>query len=69
MAGESGAERPAVAGSDGRTQDDLVRRVGISRPQLANALQGWFGLSDAVARHREVVALKDPRDGKVAASL
>lgn len=39
------------------TQDDLARRVGISRPQLANALQGRFGLSvEAAARLRSVVA-------------
>ena len=39
------------------TQDDLARLVGISRPQLANALQGRFGLSpDAAARLRAVVA-------------
>jgi putative DNA primase/helicase len=41
----------------GMTQDDLARRVGISRPQLANALQGRFGLSpDAAARLRAAVA-------------
>jgi transcriptional regulator with XRE-family HTH domain len=41
----------------GLTQEDLARRVGISRPQLANALQGRFGLSpDAAARLRAVVA-------------
>lgn len=39
------------------TQDDLARLVGISRPQLANALQCRFGLSpDAAARLRAVVA-------------
>ena len=39
------------------TQDDLARRVGISRPQLANALQGRFGLSaDAAIRLRAVVS-------------
>ncbi len=27
------------------TQEDAARRIGISRPQLANALQGRYGLS------------------------
>ena len=41
----------------GITQDDLARLVGISRPQLANAEAGRFGLSpDAVVRLRAVVA-------------
>ena len=31
------------------TQDALARQIGISRPQLANALQGRFGLSRSVA--------------------
>jgi AraC-like DNA-binding protein len=31
------------------TQDALARQIGISRPQLANALQGRFGLSRTAA--------------------
>ena len=30
-------------------QVDVARQIGISRPQLANALQGRFGLSAAAA--------------------
>jgi transcriptional regulator with XRE-family HTH domain len=31
--------------SAGITQEDAARRIGISRPQLANALQRRYGLS------------------------
>jgi putative DNA primase/helicase len=37
------------------TQDDLARRIGISRPQLANAEQGRFGLSPQAAARWLVV--------------
>lgn len=43
--------------ASGLRQDQLAERIGISRPQFANALQGRFGLSpDAAARLRAVVA-------------
>ena len=43
--------------TSGLRQDQAAERVGISRPQFANALQGRFGLSaDAAARLRAVVA-------------
>ncbi len=35
--------------SAGITQEDAARRIGISRPQLANALQRRYGLSVEVA--------------------
>ena len=31
------------------TQEAVARQIGISRPQLANALQGRFGLSRSAA--------------------
>lgn len=31
------------------TQDAVARQIGISRPQLANALQGRFGLGRTAA--------------------
>ncbi|WP_281407649.1 hypothetical protein [Methylobacterium planeticum] len=30
-------------------REDVARQIGISRPQLANAMQGRFGLSREVA--------------------
>lgn len=43
--------------SSGLRQDEIARKVGISRPQLANALQGRFGLSPDVAdRLLEVIS-------------
>lgn len=43
--------------ASGLRQDQLAERIGISRPQFANALQGRFGLSaDAASRLRAVVA-------------
>ena len=33
-------------------QADVARQIGISRPQLANAMQGRFGLSREVAANR-----------------
>ncbi len=33
----------------GLRQEEIARQVGISRPQLANVLQGRFGLSRDVA--------------------
>jgi putative DNA primase/helicase len=49
------AIRDAVRAS-GQRQEDFAARVGISRPQIANALQGRFGLSaDVAARFRAVV--------------
>ncbi|HEV7445549.1 MAG TPA: helix-turn-helix domain-containing protein [Steroidobacteraceae bacterium] len=35
-------------------QEDVARQIGISRPQLANAMRGRFGLSrEAAANLRE----------------
>ncbi|KQT88881.1 hypothetical protein ASG60_21600 [Methylobacterium sp. Leaf469] len=31
------------------TQETVARQIGVSRPQLANALQGRFGLSQSAA--------------------
>ncbi len=41
------------------TQEDAARRIGISRPQLANALQRRYGLSVEVAS-RLVAFLERP---------
>ena len=45
----------------GLTQAELAAQIGISRPQLVNALQGRFGLSEwAVARLREFMLRPAP---------
>jgi hypothetical protein len=51
--------------ASGLRQDQVAERAGISRPQLANALQGRFGLSpDAAARLRAALAsLPSPAQG------
>ena len=40
-----GAAVRAEMRARGVTQDDLAAKLGISQPQLANALSGRFGLS------------------------
>jgi transcriptional regulator with XRE-family HTH domain len=54
-----------VGADHGLRQDHFAERAGISRPQLANALQGRFGLSpDAAARLRAALAsLPSPAQG------
>jgi transcriptional regulator with XRE-family HTH domain len=42
------------------TQDDIASRIGISRPQLTNALHGRFGLSPEPA-DRLMAWLAQPR--------
>lgn len=43
----------------GLRQEDLARAVGISRPQLANALRGRFGLGEEpAARLLELVGVR-----------
>lgn len=43
------------------TQDDLARRIGISRPQLTNSLRGRFGLgADAATRLLELLQSPPP---------
>ncbi len=45
---EGGLTRSTIRAA-GITQEDAARRIGISRPQLANALQRRYGLSVEVA--------------------
>ena len=48
------------------SQDDFARRIGLSRPQIANAEAGRFGLSpDAAARFLAVVAALPERQGSL----
>ena len=57
------ALRPAarrLQRESGWRQDELARRIGISRPQLANGLQGRFGLSPEPARALVELIAKPP---------
>ena len=45
----------------GLRQDDVAIKVGISRPQFANALQGRFGVSAPVANRIKALLLKTAR--------
>ncbi len=50
--------------ASGLRQEDFAARVGISRPQIANALAGRFGLSpDVAARLVAVVEALPVRQG------
>ena len=56
----------AIKRSTGMTQEAMAQRIGLSRPHLANALQGRFGLApDIVSRFkaflREPPPLLQPR--------
>lgn len=47
--------------ASGLRQDQFAQRIGLSRPQVANALQGRFGLSvDAADRLRAALAALPP---------
>lgn len=62
---QADAARDRIRGS-GLRQDEIARLVGVSRPQLANALQGRFGLSQDVAeRLRAVLAHLPERQGSM----
>lgn len=43
---------------EGLRQDDVAAALGISRPQLTNALQGRFGVSKAVAERVKAIIQK-----------
>jgi predicted transcriptional regulator len=48
----------------GISQEEVARRIGLSRPQLANAEAGRFGLSpDAAARFMATVGSLEARQG------